>query len=83
MELSKEKIGKKGIVTNVVFRNEAVLKVKNWLEKNNWIIEGFIESPIKGAKGNIEYLIHCTKILKTFFIVQMGACNNSFKFYIP
>ena len=60
-ELSKEKIGKKGIVTNIVYRNEAVLKVKNWLEKNNWIIEGLIESPIKGAKGNIEYLIHCTK----------------------
>ena len=60
-ELSREKIGKKGVVTDINFRLEAVDKVKHWLEENGWKTRGLIESPIKGTKGNIEYLIHSTK----------------------
>ena len=60
-ELSKEKIGKKGIVTDSNFRKEAIDKVKYWLEENGWKTMGLVESPIKGTKGNIEYLIHSKK----------------------
>ena len=60
-ELSKEKIGKKGIVTDNNFRQEAVDKVRIWLEENGWKTMGLIESPITGTKGNIEYLIHSKK----------------------
>ena len=60
-ELSKEKIGKRGIVTNSNFRQEAIDKVKCWLEENGWKTMGLIKSPITGTKGNIEYLIHSKK----------------------
>ncbi len=60
-ELSKEKIGKKGIVTDISFRKEAIEKVKSWLEENGWKTMGLVESPITGTKGNVEYLIHSKK----------------------
>ena len=61
-ELKKEMVGKKGIVRNAESRMVAVNKIKLWLkEKKVWRIEGVYESPIKGAKGNIEFFIYARK----------------------
>ena len=60
-ELSKSQIGKNGIVTNSDNRKLAVKRVNEWFNINGWESNEILESPIKGTKGNIEYLIHCKK----------------------
>ena len=60
-ELSKEKIGKNGIVTDVKYRNEAVKEISNWLTSKNWKVIDIIESCITGTKGNHEYFIYSTR----------------------
>ena len=35
---------------------------KEWFTANGWVSSDLIESPIKGAKGNTEYFIHCKKL---------------------
>lgn len=57
-ELTPQKIGKNGIVTDSDFRNEAVLSVTSFLEDFYLNVLPPIESPIKGSKGNIEYLVY-------------------------
>ena len=58
-ELSKEKIGKNGVVKNSQYRHEAVGNVSLFLKNFYNFVSKTIESPIKGAKGNTEYLIYC------------------------
>ena len=60
-ELSKDKIGKKGIVTDLNFRNQAVREVGNWLESKNWAVLESIECSITGIKGNQEYFIYAIR----------------------
>ena len=60
-ELTKEMIGKKGIVTNSDYRKTAIIKVSNWFHEKGWVRKNLIESPIKGTKGNKEYFIYCEK----------------------
>ena len=60
-ELSKEKIGKNGIVSEPSYRNEAVKETSDWLVEKNWKILGVIDSCITGTKGNQEYFIYCVK----------------------
>ena len=60
-ELSKDKIGRNGIVTNAVYRNEAINNVVNWLIFKGWTIIDFKESSITGVKGNKEYFIYSVK----------------------
>lgn len=49
---------KKGIVKDETLRKQAVEKFKQWAEDNNFKVNGVIESPIKGTRGNIEYLFY-------------------------
>ena len=58
-ELSKEKIGKNGVVKNSQYRHEAVGNVSLFLKNFYNFVSKTIESPIKGSKGNTEYLIYC------------------------
>ena len=61
-ELSKEKVGKKGVVQEAQSRQLATKNVKEFLQAYYEHISEVIESPIKGAKGNIEYLVYCNNI---------------------
>ena len=62
-EVGKNKIGKGGIVREDSYRKEAIEKVILWLENiKNWKVQGICESPIRGAKGNIEYLVHAIRL---------------------
>lgn len=47
-----------GIVTDEAVRKRVVNEVESALEAAGFSIEGVIESPIKGAEGNIEYLVY-------------------------
>ena len=60
-ELSKDKIGKNGIVSEPSYRNEAVNEISDWLVTKNWKVHGIIDSCITGTKGNQEYFIYCVK----------------------
>ena len=45
-----------GIVKDDAAREQLLNDFTQWLAGNNWHIEGKIESPIRGAEGNVEYL---------------------------
>lgn len=56
-ELEKSALSKKGIVKNEEFRQKALIRVRNSLKENGFKETAFMESPIKGFNGNIEYLM--------------------------
>ena len=58
-EVGKKYIGKGGVVRDKKLRVSCCKDIKLWLENSmNWKVTDIIESPIKGPKGNIEYLIY-------------------------
>ncbi len=57
-ELGPQDIEKGGIVKSEEKRIKAVEEIKKFFEKLNLKVFGITESPIKGQKGNIEYLIY-------------------------
>ena len=56
-EVGKEKIGKNGIVIDEKYHNEAIKKIISFLGESGYELVGVEESPIKGTKGNKEFLI--------------------------
>ena len=61
-EAGKKDIGKGGVVKDEKKRLEIVEKIKSESEKMGLECHGVVKSPIKGPKGNIEYLIYLKKI---------------------
>jgi 23S rRNA (cytidine1920-2'-O)/16S rRNA (cytidine1409-2'-O)-methyltransferase len=58
-EVGKKYIGKRGVVRDKELRESCCKDIKLWLENSmDWKVTDIIESPIKGRKGNIEYLIY-------------------------
>ena len=51
----------KGVIKSEQKRQEIVESIKVFAQKLGYKIEGFVESPITGAKGNVEYLLNLTK----------------------
>ena len=61
-EVGKKEVSRGGIVRDESVRKKCCTEIHNWLEsKMNWKVMNVIESPIKGAKGNIEYFIYAKK----------------------
>lgn len=56
-EVGPKLVGKGGIVRDESARQAAITKIKLCGEGLGWSCSGVISSPIKGAKGNKEYLI--------------------------
>lgn len=56
-EAERGQVGKGGIVRDESVRREAVEKVKGYAAENGLHAAGVIESPIRGTKGNVEYLM--------------------------
>lgn len=56
-ELEPKKVPK-GVVRNLAYRDEAVAKVRKAAAGLGLSEAGLIESPAKGPKGNVEFLIH-------------------------
>tara|TARA_B100000073_G_C23729049_1_gene570204 strand:- start:1322 stop:2137 length:816 start_codon:yes stop_codon:yes gene_type:complete len=56
-EVSKEKVGKGGVVRGEQYHIEAIESVIKAATQLNWLINGLIASPLVGPAGNHEYLI--------------------------
>jgi 23S rRNA (cytidine1920-2'-O)/16S rRNA (cytidine1409-2'-O)-methyltransferase len=59
-EVGPGKVGKGGVVRDEALRQDALDRVKAFLERAGWRVRACIDSPIEGADGNREYLIHAT-----------------------
>src|SRR5207237_10668667 len=57
-EVGKRDVGKGGIVRDESKRAAAVESVVAFAREIGFDVKGVIESPVKGAEGNVEYLMH-------------------------
>ncbi len=55
-ELSRAEIGKGGIVRDAAAREKAVTSIRDWVITAGHRFDQFIESPLPGTSGNIEFL---------------------------
>ena len=64
-EAGRGQVGKKGIVRDKAVHREVISKVTGYGEENGLKCRGVTESPITGAKGNVEFLmlfnVHCVE----------------------
>jgi 23S rRNA (cytidine1920-2'-O)/16S rRNA (cytidine1409-2'-O)-methyltransferase len=56
-EAERRQVGKKGIIKDAAIHAEVIKKVQDYAAQNGLEASDAIESPIKGAKGNTEFLI--------------------------
>ena len=57
-EAGKNQVGKNGVVRDIQVHIEIVNNIINFCNQINLKVKNLIFSPIRGPKGNIEYLIH-------------------------
>jgi len=60
-EVGPAKVGKGGVVRDEAARAEAVEGVRAFLEASGWSVLAVADSPITGADGNREYLLHARR----------------------
>ena len=56
-EVGREKIGRNGVVENEEYHNGAIKKIISFSKEEGYELIGVEDSPIKGAKGNKEFLM--------------------------
>jgi len=59
-EVGKADVGKGGIVRDEEKRRQAVDGIVAFARETGFGVRGVIESPVKGAEGNVEFLVHAT-----------------------
>jgi 23S rRNA (cytidine1920-2'-O)/16S rRNA (cytidine1409-2'-O)-methyltransferase len=59
-EVGKHEVGKGGIVRDDEKRNAAGQSVVEFAKESGFEVKGVIESPVKGAEGNVEFLMYAT-----------------------
>ena len=57
-EVGPDKVGKGGVVKDEKARQEALEGVIRFLQASGWTVVGAVDSPVEGADGNREYLLH-------------------------
>jgi len=62
-EVGRADVGKGGIVRDETKRKEAVDGIVQFARENGFDVRGVIDSPIKGAEGNVEYLMHASRVI--------------------
>lgn len=61
-EVGKGNVGKGGVVRDETLHKSVCDDIEKWLdESEGWKVLGITESPIKGPKGNVEFLIVANK----------------------
>ncbi len=60
-EAGREKVGKHGVVRDISVHLEVVEEITEFAKSIGFAIAGLSFSPIKGPKGNIEYLLYLKK----------------------
>lgn len=72
-EAGKNQVGKNGVVRDVQVHKEVINKIYNLSLKTGFCVLDVDFSPIKGPKGNIEYLFYIKKTdSKTLFSLQQA-----------
>lgn len=66
-EAGREQVGKKGIVRDINVHKEVIKNVIDYANNCGLYPQGLTFSPVTGAKGNIEYLLHLKKSESEFF----------------
>jgi 23S rRNA (cytidine1920-2'-O)/16S rRNA (cytidine1409-2'-O)-methyltransferase len=57
-EAGRAAVGKGGVVRDAAAREQAVARVRRWLEQRpGWRVLDVVPSPIAGGSGNLEFLI--------------------------
>jgi 23S rRNA (cytidine1920-2'-O)/16S rRNA (cytidine1409-2'-O)-methyltransferase len=61
-EVGKGRVGKGGVVRDLDLHREVCERIEAWLADDmGWSVGGLTESPLKGPKGNTEFLINAQK----------------------
>lgn len=60
-EAGREKVGKKGVVTDKGVQREVVEKIMEFAAGTGFLLLGLDYSPIRGPEGNIEFLLYMKK----------------------
>ena len=55
-EVGRDKVGKNGIVIDEEYHDEAIKKIISFIKEWGYELQGIEESPIRGSKGNKEFL---------------------------
>ena len=56
-EVGREKIGRNGVVENEEYHDEAIKKIISFSKESGYELLGVEDSPIRGTKGNKEFLM--------------------------
>lgn len=76
-EAGRDKVGKGGIVKERSTHLEVIKNVIGYAEENHLHPRGLTYSPIKGMKGNIEYLVYLTRTkYDDYIVVSDEECFN-------
>lgn len=57
-EAGRGKVGKGGVVRDSNVRLEVLEEIWSFIEESGWVVLGLTESPVRGPKGNCEYLLY-------------------------
>ena len=60
-EVGKDEVENQGVITDLNKHVKVLLELKHFIEASDWCLAQVCRSPIKGQKGNQEYLIHGTQ----------------------
>lgn len=72
-EAGREKVGKKGVVSDINTHLEVVENVIQMAVGNGFSVFGLEFSPVKGPEGNIEYLIYLVKSAEPIVLDNVDA----------
>lgn len=56
-EAGRDQVGKGGVVRDPDARQRAIRKVVDWATQQGYTLDGGIDSPLPGPKGNVEHLL--------------------------
>lgn len=75
-EVGKGEVGKGGIVKEKEKHEKVISEIKSFAEDSGFKVLGITESPIKGQKGNVEFLIYLQKYDKEVTIDKLSAMRD-------
>ncbi len=75
-EAGRAKVGKNGVVKDINVHIEVMKNIKTFVLFNGFNIKNFDFSPIKGPRGNIEYLIYLEKSKENFGEILDDKINH-------
>lgn len=77
-ESKRQEVGKNGVVRDIKVHKRVIEEIVDFAKQNDMYIKNLTFSPIKGQKGNIEYLAYFTDEQQDFDITNIEkVANNS------